>query len=209
MSLASSHPVESSARPPCVVYKLGGSLLDVPDLADRLRKVWRERAEEAPLLVVGGGAAADVVRTWDQTFRLDRETSHWLAIEAMDLTASLLLRLMPELQLVRNRKQLALAQAAGRPAILCVACFMKWQDTLADALPHDWSVTSDSIAAAVASRWEADALVLLKSCDWPAVSLRELAATGFVDPQFPAAAAQLAQVTWINLRTMTARDLPS
>lgn len=194
----------------CVAYKLGGSLLDLPDLAERLRQLWSERSDSLPLLIVGGGAAADVVRDWDRTFQLGAETAHWLAIEALDLSASLLLRLLPELQLVRNLKQLQLAHEAGRPALLCVDCFVKWLETQPARLPHSWDVTSDSIAAAAAVAWNATELVLLKSCDVPeAADLAALSSQGLVDPYFVTAAAGLKSLFWVNLRTMKSSALLS
>ncbi len=196
--------------PPLVAYKVGGSLFSLPDLADRLRQVWRLRPGTSPLLIVGGGTAADAVREWDRTFQFDAETAHWLAIDALDLTASLLLRLMPELQLVRSRKQLELAQAEGRPAVLCVVCFVKWLETQSNPLPHSWEVTTDSIAAAAAVAWQAEELVLLKSCDLPhATGLSGLAEQGLVDPYFPVATRGISRITWGNLRTMAFESLVS
>ncbi|MBW3540464.1 MAG: hypothetical protein KY476_09345 [Planctomycetes bacterium] len=50
-----------------VVYKLGGSLLTLPGFEQRLERLLASRPEdERPLVVVGGGAAADVVREWDR-----------------------------------------------------------------------------------------------------------------------------------------------
>lgn len=192
---------DESTAARCVAYKLGGSLFDLPDLADRIRHQWQTRPDTVPLLIVGGGAAADVVRDWDRTFQLGDEAAHWLAIDSLDLSANLLSQLLPELQLVRNRQQLELAQAAGRPSLLCVGCFVKWLETQPARLPHRWDVTSDSIAAAVAVAWNAAELVLLKSCEISGQSsLDELAAQGLVDPHFPAAAAGLRRITWLNLR---------
>lgn len=192
---------DESAASRGVVYKLGGSLFDLPDLAERLRRQWQARPGTVPLLIVGGGAAADVVREWDRTFALGEEAAHWLAIESLDLSASLLSRLLPELQLVRNRQQWELAQAANRPALLCVGCFVKWLETQPARLPHRWDVTSDSIAAAVAVGWKVAELVVLKSCDLPRpLSLDELAALGMIDPYFPSAARGLRRISWVNLR---------
>jgi hypothetical protein len=54
------------------------------------------------------------------------------------------------------------------------------------ALPHSWSVTTDSIAARVAVVYRAERLVLLKSVDVPAgTSWPEAAASGWVDAHFP------------------------
>lgn len=194
--------------PPLVAYKLGGSLFSLPDLPERLRQVWRERPGTSPLLIVGGGAAADAVRDWDRTFQLGAERAHWLAIDALDLSASLLLRLMPELQLVRSRKQLELAQQEQRPAVLCVACFVKWLETQPTPLPHTWDVTSDSIAAAAAVAWQATELVLLKSCDLgETTELSVLAEQGLVDRYFPTAARGLRDLSWMNLRSLERRNL--
>ena len=49
--------------PPLVVYKVGGSLFSLPDLAERLRQLWQLQPGTSPLLVVGGGAAADADNT--------------------------------------------------------------------------------------------------------------------------------------------------
>ncbi|MDB5336893.1 MAG: putative kinase, aspartokinase/uridylate kinase [Planctomycetaceae bacterium] len=188
--------------PPVVAYKVGGSLFSLPDLPDRLRQVWRERPGTSPLLIVGGGAAADAVRDWDRTFQFGDDVAHWLAIDALDLSASLLMRLMPELQLVRNRKQLELAQLENRPAVLCVVCFVKWLETQPTPLPHSWDVTSDSIAAAAAVVWQAEELVLLKSCDSPeSIEPSALATQGLVDQYFSIAARNLRRLTWVNLRS--------
>lgn len=185
----------------CVAYKLGGSLLDLPDLVPRLRRVWEQRPGEARLLVVGGGPVADVVRQWDRTFGLGDELSHWLAIDALDLTANLLLRLMPELQLVRSQRQMEMAHEAGRPALLCATCFMKWLETQANPLPHTWDVTTDSISAAAAVAWRAQELVLLKSCEGPPdLQAEALVSAGLVDAMFAQAARGLGRISWVNLR---------
>lgn len=193
-----------SDAPRCVVYKLGGSLFDLPDLPQRLRWVWQQRPDTFPLLVAGGGAAADVVREWDRTFQLGPEVAHWLAIDSLDLSANLLLRLVPELQLVRNRKQLVMAHQSGHPALLCAACFVKWLETQPARLPHRWEVTSDSIAAAAAVAWEAAELVLLKSCDNPDMrDFRSWGELGLVDDYFATAANGIhTAISWINLRVL-------
>ncbi|MDC0274171.1 hypothetical protein OAK91_05515, partial [Planctomycetaceae bacterium] len=67
-----------------VVYKLGGSLLDLPDLGQRLMRLWSRRPEEERrLLIVGGGKFADVVREWDARFGLGDEDAHELAVMSL------------------------------------------------------------------------------------------------------------------------------
>jgi aspartokinase-like uncharacterized kinase len=58
----------------------------------------------------------------------------------------------------------------------------------ATAIPASWGVTSDSLAAWLASHIGADRLVLAKSCAVPAAIAADamaLAAAGIVDPGFP------------------------
>ena len=195
-------PNDSHCDPrPAVVFKVGGSLLDLPDLPERLRQVFALRQPSRPLLVVGGGQAADIVREWDRNFALGSEAAHDLAIESMGLNVELLLHLMPELQLVRSLPQFRMASTAKRPAIVCAKCFMKWLDQRPERLPHDWTVTSDSIAAAVTRHWDAVELILLKSDRVPdGSSVSSLANTGFLDSHFSRIAEQAGRVSVINLR---------
>ena len=73
-----------------VVFKLGGSLLTLPGLADRLREVVEYRSGQNCLFVTGGGSTANVVREWSLVHHLDEETAHWIAIASLDLNSLLL-----------------------------------------------------------------------------------------------------------------------
>ena len=70
-----------------------------------------------------------------------------------------------------------------------------------DLTPHTWDVTSDSLAAAVATRTAARKLVLLKSVDIPPMPWPIVAANGWVDPYFPTAVADATyDVVALNFR---------
>ena len=73
-----------------VVFKLGGSLLTLPGLAEKLRTVFDQFSDKNRLIVIGGGASADVVREWSRIHRLSDNTAHWLAIASTDLNRQLL-----------------------------------------------------------------------------------------------------------------------
>ena len=79
-----------------IVYKVGGSLLSLPDLASRICAVREQCSDSRPLLVVGGGKAADLVRDWDRNHQLGQERSHWLALESMKLNEAFLQELLQE-----------------------------------------------------------------------------------------------------------------
>ncbi len=127
------------------VVKIGGSLLgSVEGLAEVISSFSRE-----PILVVpGGGPFADHVRS----LAVSEEASHWMAIAAMEqygwYIASFGLEVTEELEIPTS------------PRVLLPYQVMRERDPL----PHTWDVTSDTIAAWIASALQAD-LVLLKSVD--------------------------------------------
>ena len=96
---------------------------------------------------------------------------------------------------------LDVAWMSGRLPILAPRRFLDEDDRRSDPLPHNWRVTSDTIAARVADRLGAIELVLLKSATLPAGTDRAAAARlGLVDPEFPRAAAPILYVSYVNLR---------
>ncbi len=75
-----------------------------------------------------------------------------------------------------------------------------------DPLPASWAVTSDSIAARIASHVKASRLILLKSASVSSHATRhEAARAGLVDPFFPEAARGFERVEYLNFRDPTAR----
>lgn len=184
------------ASGPVTVFKLGGSLLDLPDLVPQLRGVLSQRPDSRPLLIVGGGAAADVVRRWDAIHGISNEAAHWLAIRAMALNERLLASVLAESVVVSSRVDAEAVWSGDKLPILCCFEFLRAEETGfpdKERLPRRWNATSDSIAAWVARRWPAQELLLVKSCD---------AASGDdpVDPLFATAATGLPHVGWVNLR---------
>jgi 5-(aminomethyl)-3-furanmethanol phosphate kinase len=177
------------------VIKLGGSLLDWPELSDALRR-WREKQPPMrDLMVVGGGAWADLMREADGRFRLGEEHCHWLCLELMSFTARLAATLFPEAPLADKWDLLA----AGETGSLTIVDIFPLMNE--SPLPQSWDVTSDSLAAWLAERMEAAELVLLKSTVPPAgCDLAALAACGYVDRYFPQAASQSRKVRCVNLR---------
>lgn len=147
-----------------VVVKLGGGLGRVPGaLADAGRAV-AEAAGHRPLLIVpGGGALADAVRALDCALGLSPTAAHWMAILAMDQNAHAVAGHVPSGVVVHDRIEIRAALDAGRVPVLAP---YRWM-LAADALPHRWEVTSDSIAAFVAGALDARRLVLLKPVSGP------------------------------------------
>ncbi len=184
-----------------VIFKLGGSLLTLPGLADKLRVVLGLRSDQRCLILTGGGAAADAVREWSRIHQLDDETAHWLAIASMNLNREFLGRLLPETS-VSDRDQARLLWAnKSSPLLLDMARFATTEEASGQSLPHNWNVTSDSLAAWAAIRWPAEELVMLKSVPIPTgLSADDASERELVDPYFPRLAPQIQRIFWCNLR---------
>jgi aspartokinase-like uncharacterized kinase len=184
-----------------VVLKLGGSLLTIPDLMDCLEAVIH-RLRPSPVLVVpGGGAAADVIRDLDRKLQLSPEKAHRDAIAAMSHNAALLCRLNKSLRLVRNYDEALHVWSEGYSAVLDADSFLFGQpDNTGDSLPASWDITSDSIAAWTARQWEADRIILAKSCDAPETNLSALCQLGMIDRAFETNVGHVL-TEWLNLRS--------
>ena len=188
-----------------IVVKVGGSLFDHPNLGPGLRSFVESLAPAEVLLVPGGGPVADAVRDLDRIHGLGEEAAHWLALKALGVTKGLLEALLQPgagCENVKMGKPSAwkLLQTAAR--VLDPFAFAREDDARRGALPHTWSVTTDSIAARVAVVYRAERLMLLKSTDVPPTTCWESAArNGWVDAHFPQIAATLAcPIEAVNFR---------
>jgi aspartokinase-like uncharacterized kinase len=187
-----------------VVWKVGGSLLDLPDLAGRISRLLLAATPQLVLLVPGGGAAADEVRRWQQVHGLSDGQAHWLALEALELNAQLLATLLPNARVVSSPVEAEDAWRASALPVLRVREFAQTEERRVphSALPHDWSVTSDSLAVWIAARCGCERVVLLKSCPVPrGYTAAEAAERGLVDGYFPLVTSQVTAVDWCHLRS--------
>lgn len=188
-------------NPSCVI-KIGGSLLDLPDLPARLASFLADFSRPYPIALCGGGPTVELIRHWDRVFALGEEASHWIALRALTINALVAERLAPELAYVKSPAEFAAVWQARKVPIYDPYAFIREVDDKGeDPLPRRWRVTSDSIAARMAMRFEAPELILLKSVALePAVTMAEAARRGFVDPHFPVAARDVPRVVALNLR---------
>jgi aspartokinase-like uncharacterized kinase len=185
------------------VTKIGGSLLSLADLPERLRR-WREsRTNIHDILIVGGGALVDTLRALHNSRQFGDHAVHWAAIELMGVNARLLAAELPEFPLCRYGEQTASRSTQPGATFLDVVDFLHEIEPAAQGtkLPVGWETTSDAIAGRIAVVLEADELVLLKSTlPEREGTLSELAARGFIDPVLPRLEARLPPVTVHNLR---------
>jgi aspartokinase-like uncharacterized kinase len=145
-----------------VVVKVGGSLAEEPELLIALCAKLSVLAETYELVVVpGGGRFADVVRDSDKRFNLSSGVSHKMAVLGMDQFGMLLAQITPNscaTYSLDDARQLAETESV--PIFLPSRLLFR-----EDPLKNSWDVTSDSIAAYVASRVQAAKLVLVTDVD--------------------------------------------
>lgn len=161
------------------IVKVGGSLSRIEcqiPLVDWLE----QRACAGPLVVVsGGGAHADLVRSEQRRLDFDALTAHRQALLAMEQQAWWL----QSVWAARHHRHCPV-DASASPGSL-------WTPRALIEDPADvevsWQVTSDSLAAWLAARTGAHTLWLLKSIEGgeAAGTPEDWAAQGWVDPRFP------------------------
>ena len=151
-----------------VVLKFGGALLSEPAELTRAigaldRPIARAIARAADrlrvVIVPGGGPFADAVRALEPSVSLGADAAHWMAILGMTQYGHLLTSRLRHGVLVDSLAGIRHALAAGALPVLAPYEWLR----AADPLPHQWDVTSDSIAAWVARELRAPDLLLLKS----------------------------------------------
>ena len=144
------------------VVKLGGGALAHVGHFQAVLAAIAAAAQDRRLLVVpGGGPFADAVREVDRRLRLSNDAAHWMAVLAMDQYAHLVAARLAGSVLVAEPRGIAAALGAGAVGRIPVLAPYRWlRET--DPLPHEWMVTSDSIAAWVAGMVCARRLVLVK-----------------------------------------------
>ncbi len=159
------------------VVKLGGSLAASTYLGPWLAALTGRRDL---VLVPGGGPFADQVRAAQRDLGFDDATGHHLALLAMEQYGRVLCALEPGLApATRLTEMRDLATAGITPVWMPVPL------ALADPhLPRTWDLTSDSLAAWLAGRLAAPALVLVKVAHLRPgpVTLEALIREGLVDP---------------------------
>lgn len=141
------------------VVKVGGSLLGLDDaLARTLSALELAAHTHTSLIVPGGGPFAEAVRAVEQHHALTGDDAHWMAILGMEQLAVLLASRLRNAELIHRRGEIARAIVRGKIPVLAPYCWLRETDPL----PHSWDVTSDSIAAWVATQVPARQLILIK-----------------------------------------------
>lgn len=163
------------------VVKVGGSLLGSPEL-ERWLELFAKFSDGNIIIVPGGGVFANAVRDAQKVSKISNKCAHKLAVLAMDQFGLLLANMNEDLAIARTEMEIDERTWQHRGII-----WLPSQMVLADdSIPESWDVTSDSIAAWLAKKIDAQQLVLLKSDkpDEEKLDLRMMSESGLVDKAF-------------------------
>ena len=146
------------------IIKFGGSITErgtlkqIVQLGKTLSSLFDRRQNFA--IIPGGGLFAEFVRETREKYSLDDEQAHWMAIQAMEQHASLLLKFIPNSYLHDFTKDFATLPFENLP-IFRVMKYMRTES----GLEKTWNSTSDAIATEIALKIKAEKLVFLKDVD--------------------------------------------
>ncbi|PKO25216.1 MAG: uridylate kinase [Betaproteobacteria bacterium HGW-Betaproteobacteria-8] len=163
------------------VIKLGGSLLGSQELKDWL-DVIAHHGDGRIVIVPGGGILADAVYESQMMSGISDLVAHKMAVMAMDQYGILLAGLNADL--VTAASDLEIAERGWQHrAVVWLPSSMVIAD---ESIPTTWEITSDSLAAWLAHKLNADHLILVKSerPQMEQISLERLTKEGFVDEHF-------------------------
>ena len=144
-----------------IVVKIGGSLIKHPVELRKLCQALTSYTWDTYCIIIPGGSVfADLIRTIDEEWKLSDSSAHWMAIYGMHQYGLLLSDLLPKSQVIDSAIPL-LDPSYLMPFILLPARFLQ----VHDELPHDWMITSDTIALFIAQHLKATKLILVTDVD--------------------------------------------
>jgi len=180
------------------VVKLGGSLLGSPELA-RWLEVLVKFSDGKVVIVPGGGLFADAVREAQQLSKTSDAVAHKLAVIAMDQFGLLLAGMNPALATASSELEIAECGWQHRGIVWLPSKMVLADDTI----PKNWQATSDSLSAWLASKLDAEQLILVKSKPLTAypklaqIPLQKLVEDELIDSQFEDFTSGRNYQTWV------------
>jgi len=145
------------------VFKIGGKILEnsnnVKSTFSQLIQLYEEKILQKIIIIPGGGSFANFVRRLDEDLDIGDDLAHWIAIYSMNYNGIILNEKYPNLESIEKLR--TFQDAKQMFCIFLPYSFLREDD----ALPHNWDVTSDSIALYVANKLKVSQCFLIKNID--------------------------------------------
>ena len=161
-----------------LVVKIGGSLYNTPELKKWLDLLSKSARHHKIIVVPGGGPFADTVRTSQQETHFNDSAAHYMAILAMAQYGILLNSLATDSSAFYYPSD---DEFTDRGLSIWIPT-----ETLLnqDTIPHQWDVTSDSLALWLAQKVNANQLCLIKRVRARSCSIPTLTESSIIDQAF-------------------------
>jgi 5-(aminomethyl)-3-furanmethanol phosphate kinase len=144
------------------IFKIGGKFLEnkisMKNIISQLFELYETKIFNKIVILSGGGNLANFIRLSDKILEIGPDLSHWMAILAMDINGELISHLF-KLNVTPDIKKIM--QTDRTISVFLPFSFLKKEDEL----PHDWQVTSDSIALYLCQKMEFNECYLIKEVD--------------------------------------------
>ncbi|TES94907.1 MAG: hypothetical protein E3J90_10960 [Promethearchaeota archaeon] len=145
------------------IFKIGGKILEnsnnIESVISQLTQLYKEGIFQKIIIIPGGGSYANFVRKLDEELQFGDDLAHWMAVYSMNYNGMILNRKYPALETIE--KLTTFQDAKQMFCIFLPYSFLRKDDTL----PHNWDVTSDSIALYVANKLKLSQCFLIKNID--------------------------------------------
>lgn len=160
-----------------LIVKLGGSLYNSSTLTAWMQTL-ADYAHKMPIIIVpGGGPFADQVRHAQKQYVINDKTAHHMAILAMKQFGLILANIQTDCHRLN----------ANKTAQSKLSIWLPDDNLLAEPnLPHNWHISSDSIALWLAIKCSAQQLILIKSTNADTTSIAALTKQRIIDSGFSA-----------------------
>jgi aspartokinase-like uncharacterized kinase len=164
-----------------IVVKLGGSVVRSSELQSWLDAIAQGKGRI--VVVPGGGALADEVRSSQSSLGFGDQAAHRMALLAIDQLAWAVAGLRSGFEVCDTEQALRDALEQGQVAVWAPYNLVSGRSDI----PQSWTVTSDSLALWLAGRLGAGACYVIKSIarKFTAIGADQLARDGVVDAAFP------------------------
>ncbi len=145
------------------VFKIGGKILEntsnINSTFSQLTQLYEEKILHKIIILPGGGTFSNSVRRLDKDLQIGDDLAHWIAIYSMNYNGIILNRKYPDREIIEELK--TFQDAKQMFCIFLPYSFLREEDTL----PHNWDVTSDSIALYIANKLKLNRCFLIKNVD--------------------------------------------